>query len=95
MKTKEDLVARLKDHELMKEGSRNDDAVNLAILATIDHGVPSDVSELANNVALVCGNYRFKFHDPWDRDDYMDRLERILPYLGGWLDDGIIYYAID
>ena len=95
MKNKKELVDWLRSHELMKEGSRNNDAVNLAILTTIYHGLPRDEFELVNRAATTASHYGLRFHDPYDRTDYKDRMHRIFPYLSGWLDDGIIAYAID
>lgn len=95
MKTKNELINWLRGHELMKEGRRNDDAVNLAILTTMYHGLPRDEFQLVNRAASTVSHYGLRFHDPYDRKDYKDRMHRIFPYLEEWNERDIIQYAID
>lgn len=95
MKDEKELVNWLMGHDLMREGHRNDDAVNLAILSVIQEGLPSNPLELRDNMIIAASTIGASFAVGYDTDDFMDRIVRILPYLSGWQDDGIIYYAID
>lgn len=91
---KKDLVAWLKDHDLMVPGHRNDDMVNLCILATMEHGAPVDDAELTRNIADVVDRYHLTYDNNMVYDDFRSNMMRIFPYLKDWERLGIEYYTI-
>lgn len=91
---KKDLVAWLKDHDLMAPGHRNDDMVNLCILATMEHGAPVNDTELTENIGDVVGQYHLTYDDGMGYDDFRSNMMRIFPYLKDWERLGIEYYTI-
>lgn len=95
MNSKSQLVSWLSDHDLMVRGSRNDDAVNISILAVCDNGVPETVDQLRDIIEETVSYYKLSWSDTLDESDLEDRLCVILPYLSTWEDNGILSYAID
>lgn len=92
---KKDLIAWLKDHDLMGAGHRNDDMVNLCILATMEHGAPMDDKELTDNIADVVDRYHLTYDDGMGYDDFRSNMMRIFPYLKDWERLGIECYTIN
>lgn len=91
---KKDLVAWLEDHDLMAPGHRNDDMVNLCILATMEHGAPVSDAELTENIGDVVDRYHLTYDDSMDYDVFRSNMMRIMPYLKDWEQHGIEYYTI-
>lgn len=92
---KKDLVAWLKDHDLMAPGHRNDDMVNLCILATMEHGAPDSDEELVRSIDSVVRKYQLSYSDSMSYDDFRSNMLRVLPYLKTWESNGIECYTID
>ena len=91
---KKELVAWLKSHDLMEPGHRNDDMVNLCILATMEYGAPDSDEELARNIDNVVLDYHLSYSDDMGYDDFRSNMLRVLPYLKTWEDNGIECYTI-
>lgn len=92
---KKDLIAWLKDHDLMAPGHRNDDMVNLCILATMEHGAPASDAELTENIGDVVDRYHLTYDDSMGYDDFRSNMLRVLPYLKTWEYYGVGCYTID
>ena len=92
---KKDLVAWLKDHDLMAPGHRNDDMVNLCILATMEHGAPVNDTELTDNIGDVVGRYHLTYDNNMVYDYFRSNMMRIFPYMKYWERLGIEYYTIN
>lgn len=92
---KKELVAWLKDHDLMEPGHRNDDMVNLCILATMEYGAPDSDEELVRNIDNVVRDYNLSYSDDMGYDDFRSNMLRVLPYLKTWEHYGLECYTIN
>lgn len=96
MITRERVLEEIKFRPILLEGHRNDDAVNLAIVAYADHeGKLSTGSELYEAIdELVCKE-ELMTSALMDIDYLRDKCEVLIGYLPGWYNTGDIYgYAI-
>lgn len=91
---KQELIGKLKDHDLFMKGSRNNDAVNLCILSTMTYGVPDTLDELLEHNDKAIKRYGLCVYEAMDETYYEMKCEIILEYLDGWDTYGIINYAI-
>ena len=94
-----ELIAKLSKRDLMVEGHRNDDAVNLAIIAYDDAcGEIEDEHELFEAILkLIDGEPELPDRHVPSFDEYYleDKCFTLIGYLPVWYDTGDIYsYAI-
>lgn len=96
MITRERVLEEIKSHPILIEGHRNDDAVNLAIVAYADHeGKLSTGSELYEAIDDLISRVNIPTNALMDLDYLKDKCEVLMDYLPGWYNTGDIYaYAI-
>lgn len=92
---RKELIEHLKQADLLVEGNRNNDAVNLAILAyDMDPDIKTDIG-----LYTACINAAKDLHLPegsqTDWDYMQDKCTVLIRYLPDWYNTGDIYgYAI-
>lgn len=96
MITRERVLETIKSHPILIEGHRNDDAVNLAIVAYADHeGKLSTGSELYEAIDELICKENIPTNALMDLDYLKDKCRILMDYLPGWYNTGDIYaYAI-
>ena len=93
--TCDNLIEKLKGRDLVQEGSRNNDMVNLCILSVIDCGLPQNAEQLLANVMEVIRNRNLQLVDNCDYGYMEEKAGIIFPYLSDWDAQGILAYAIE
>ena len=92
-----DIIEELKGRDLLVEGSRNNDSVNLAILAFADEDgeIYSD-EELLAAIMKIIKEEKLTLKDGVSDIGYLeDKCEVLMGYLPDWYNTGDIYgYAI-
>ena len=96
MITRERVLEEIKSGPILIEGHRNDDAVNLAIVAYADHeGGLSTGSELYEAIDELVTKEDLMTSAIMDLAYLKDKCEVLMDYLPGWYNTGDIYaYAI-
>ena len=96
MITRGQVLETIKSHPILIEGHRNDDAVNLAIVAYADHeGKLSTDSELYAAIDELIKKEDIPTSLLTDLDYLKEKCEVLIDYLPGWYNTGDIYgYAI-
>lgn len=96
MITREQVLEEIKHRPILIEGHRNDDAVNMAIVAYADHeGKLSTGSELYIAIDELVNKEDLMTSALMDLDYLKDKCEVLIGYLPGWYNTGDIYgYAI-
>ena len=90
-----ELIDRLSKRDLMVEGHRNDDAVNLAIIAYDDCGgaIHSGMSLFEAIIELIDKEDELpnRMAPSFDEDYLQDKCYTLIGYLPVWYDTGDIY----
>jgi len=96
MITRERVLEEIKFRPILLKGHRNDDAVNLAIVAYADHeGKLSTGSELYEAIDELVNKENLMTSALMDIDYLKDKCDVLIGYLPGWYNTGDIYeYAI-
>lgn len=96
MITRERVLEEIKSSPILIEGHRNDDAVNLAIVAYADHeGKLSTGSELYIAIDELISEEDIPTNALMDLDYLKEKCGVLMDYLPGWYNTGDIYaYAI-
>lgn len=96
MITRGQVLETIKSHPILIEGHRNDDAVNLAIVAYADHeGGLSTGSELYEAIDDLVSRVNIPTNALMDLDYLKDKCGVLMDYLPEWYNTGDIYaYAI-
>lgn len=96
MITRERVLEEIKSGPILIEGHRNDDAVNLAIVAYADHGGGlSTGSELYTAIDELIDREDVPTGPLMDIGYLKDKCGVLMDYLPGWYNTGDIYaYAI-
>lgn len=96
MITRERVLEEIKHRPILIEGHRNDDAVNMAIVAYADHdGKLSTGSELYAAIDELVNKENLMTSALMDLAYLKDKCEVLIGYLPGWYNTGDIYeYAI-
>lgn len=96
MITRGQVLETIKSHPILIEGHRNDDAVNLAIVAYADHEgkVFTGIKLYEVIDELICKE-NIPTNALMDLDYLKDKCKVLIGYLPGWYNTGDIYeYAI-
>ena len=96
MITRERVLEEIKHRPILIEGHRNDDAVNMAIVAYADHkGELSTGSDLHAAIGKLIDEENLMTSALMDIDYLRDKCDVLIGYLPGWYNTGAIYeYAI-
>lgn len=90
-----ELIDRLSKRDLMVEGHRNDDAVNLAIIAydDCDGAIPDGMSLFEAIIELIDKESKLPncTVPSFDEDYLQDKCCTLMEYLPVWYDTGDIY----
>ena len=92
-----DIIKELKGRDLLVEGSRNNDSVNLAILAYADEdGDIDNGADLLTKIMRIIKEEKLILEDGVSDIGYLEKkCNTLMEYLPGWYDTGDIYnYAI-
>ena len=92
-----DIIKELKGRDLLVEGSRNNDSVNLAILAYADEdGDINNGADLFAAIMRIIKEEKLILADSVSDIGYLEKkCSTLMEYLPGWYDTGDIYsYAI-
>lgn len=92
-----DIIKGLKGRELLVKGSRNDDSVNLAILAYADEdGSIGNYADLLDTIMRIIKEEELLLRDGTSDIGYLEeKCEVLMDYLPSWYATGDIYsYAI-
>ena len=95
--TAKDIIKELKGRDLLVEGSRNNDSVNLAILAYADEDgeINSGADLLAAIMRIIKKEKLILADDVSDIGYLEEKCNVLMEYLPEWYDTGDIYdYAI-
>lgn len=95
MITFDKLVDSMKGRDLVKEGSRNNDMVNLSIISVIEYGLPSNGEKLLANILKLINEQGFQLVDNCDYGYMEEKADIIFPYLEDWDARGILSYTIE
>lgn len=93
---REAVISKLKERPILNEGSRNNDAVNLAIVAYADAGYELiSSSQLLNNIQYLIEREELHVNDGTDFEYLIEKVPVLYRYLSDWYNTGDIYaYAI-
>ena len=86
-----DLVKHLKDHDLLVEGNRNNDSVNLAILGYERATTPL---ELFEEIAEAMKREGIKFCEDSDVEYLEEKCAVLIDYVPSWADVDRMAYVI-
>lgn len=86
----EPLLRKMRGRPVITEGTRNDDCVNLAIIAWAKKGPFKDASQLHQGIIEVIEEYLLDGSDT-DDDYLLDKCMVLMEYLPGWADTQDIY----
>lgn len=89
----EPLLRAMRGRPVITEGHRNDDCVNLAIIAWAKKGPFSMVHELESAIVEVIDEHMLD-GSCTDNDYLIDKCAVLMDYLPGWAEDDIWDYAI-
>jgi len=89
----EPLLRAMRGRPVITEGHRNDDCVNLAIIAWVKHGPFASSGGLLQGIRTVIDEYLLD-HDYVDESYLEDKCTVLMEYLPGWAEDDIWDYAI-
>lgn len=94
--TAKDIIKELKGRYLLVEGSRNNDSVNLAILAYADEDGQIECSDQLNDIIKELIDEEKIPVSPGSDFEYLEeKCEVLMDYLPSWYATGDIYsYAI-
>lgn len=94
---RKEIISKLKEHVLLHDGHRNDDAVNLAIVAYDDEdGDIEDHYELYEYITNLIDDEKMDVDKQTDLDYLRDKCRVLMDYLPSWYNTGDIYgYAIN
>ena len=94
--TREEVIELLKDHDLLMKGNRNNDAVNLAIVAYSDReGRVAGSNDLLMKIEHIIESEKLESTDKSDIEYLRMKCKDLIRYLPKWYDTGDIYqYAI-
>lgn len=88
------LLRTMRGREVITEGHRNDDCVNLAIIAWAKKGPFASAGELLQGINEVIDEYLLDGSDT-DNDYLLDKCRVLMEYLPRWAEDDIWSYAIN
>lgn len=93
---REAVISKLKERPILNEGSRNDDAANLAIVAYADAGGEiANSTQLMSRIQDLIEDEKIPTNDETDLIYLTDKVAILCRYLSDWYDTGDIYaYAI-
>lgn len=87
-----DIIGELKTHDLLIKGSRNDDAVNLAIVAYGDDPSISNSAELVGAMVRLIKSEKLSVDEVASDWGYLENKASVLiDYLPRWYHVGDIY----
>ena len=88
-----ELRGRTPGHALLVEGSRNNDSVNLAIVAYADSSDREGlrIEELNERIVKLIDDEDLPVNDETDWGYLEDKCGTLMPYLRRWYDTGDIY----
>lgn len=89
----EPLLRKMRGRPVITEGHRNDDCVNLAIIAWVKKGPFSMAHALESAIGEVIDEYLLD-GEYVDHAYLSDKCRVLMEYLPDWADDGIWEYAI-
>lgn len=92
-----DIIEGLKGRDLLVDGSRNNDSVNLAIVAYADEdGDIDDAEDLLAAIIMIVKEEKLSLKDGVSDIGYLEeKCEVLMGYLPDWYNTGDIYgYAI-
>lgn len=89
----EHLLRTMRDREVITEGHRNDDCVNLAIIAWAKKGPFASAAALESAIGDVIEEYLLD-GECVDHTYLSDKCRVLMEYLPHWADDDIWSYAI-
>ena len=89
----EPLLRKMRGRPVITEGHRNDDCVNLAIIAWVKHGPFESSGGLLQGIRTVIDEYLLD-HDYVDESYLEDKCDVLMEYLPHWAQDDIWSYAI-
>lgn len=91
-----DIIKNLKEYKILVNGSRNNDAVNLAIVAYGDDPSIANDADLVDAIAKLIKSEELSFDKAASDWGYLeDKAPTLMEYLPIWYDTGDIYsYAI-
>lgn len=89
----EPLLRKMRGRPVITEGHRNDDCVNLAIIAWVKHGPFATPIGLLNGINQVIGEYLLD-GSYMDNAYLLDKCDVLMEYLPHWAEDDIWDYAI-
>lgn len=89
----EPLLQAMRGRPVITEGHRNDDCVNLAIIAWVKHGPFESSGELLHGIRTVIDEYLLD-HDYVDEDYLEDKCIVLIEYLPRWARHDIWDFAI-
>lgn len=91
-----DIIKDLKKRDVLVEGSRNNDAVNLAIVAYSDDPSIASAINLVGAISRLIKNEELSFDESTSDWEYLvNKAPELMKYLPQWYDTGDIYsYAI-
>ena len=95
--TAKDIIKELKGRSLIVEGNRNNDSVNLAILAYADEdGNIDNGTDLLATIMRIVKEEKLTLEDGVSDIGYLEeKCDTLMDYLPGWYDTGDIYnYAV-
>lgn len=86
----EPLLRGMRGRPVITEGTRNDDCVNLAIIAWAKHGPFANTRQLYDGILRVIDEYMLDGSDA-DADYLTDKCPVLMEYLPTWADTQDIY----
>lgn len=91
--TRDEIIEELRGHTLLVEGSRNNDSVNLAIVAYADSSDRGGlrIGELNDRIVKLIESEKLETDDDTDWGYLEDKCGTLMPYLRRWYDTGDIY----
>lgn len=92
--SEEPLLRKMRGRPVITEGHRNDDCVNLAIIAWVKKGPFFMAHALESAIVEVIDEYMLD-GEYVDHTYLSDKCRVLMEYLPRWADDGIWEYAIN
>lgn len=86
----EPLLRKMRGRPVITEGTRNDDCVNLAIIAWVKKGPFDTAGQLLQGINEVIEEYLLDGSD-MDNDYLLNKCAVLMEYLPGWADTQDIY----
>lgn len=90
---KERIIRSMRGRPVIVEGSRNDDCVNLAILAWVDHGPFEGPVDLRDGILREIDELMLD-GDSVDHEYLSEKCSTLMDYLPGWASENVYDYAL-